>query len=182
LRRPAGSRLVLLFEDEARFGRLSEGRHRCWAPYPERPHAARQIVRQYLYAVAAVNPLDGRLCSLVLPWMDAQTMGVFLRHTAHTFAPDRCVMFLDRAGWHTAGQLHVPRGMKLCSLPAGSPELNPAESLWEHIRENYFGQSPLESLQAVEQRLCTAFQALDQHPETVKSLCGYRWIKTISLT
>src|SRR2546423_9912516 len=114
--------------------------------------------------------------------MAAQPRGVFLRHRPQPFAPARWVMSLAGAGCHTAGQLHVPRGMKLCSLPAGSPELNPAESLWEHIRENYFGQSPLESLQAVEQRLCTAFQALDQHPETVKSLCGYRWIKTISLT
>jgi putative transposase len=174
---------VLLFEGEARFGRISEGRRRCWAPYPERPHAARQVVRQYVYAAAAVSPLDGRLCSLVLPWMDAEMMGVFLRHTAKAFAPDRCVLFLDQAGWHVAEDLRLPRGMKLVFLPARSPELNPTESLWRHIlREHYFGQGPLESLQAVEEGLCAAFHALDQQPELVKSLCGYRWLKTISLT
>jgi DDE superfamily endonuclease len=173
---------VLLFEDEARFGRISEGRRRCWAPYPERPHAARQVVRQYVYAAAAVSPLDGRLCALVLPWMNAETRGVFLRQTAKAFAPDRCILFLDQAGWHVAGELHLPRGMKLVFLPARSPELNPTESLWKHIREHYFGQGPLESLQAVEDGLCAAFHALDQQPELVKSLCGYRWIKTISLT
>jgi hypothetical protein len=54
------------------------------------------------YAAAAVSPLDGRLCSLVLPGMTAETMGVCLRHTAKTFAPDRCILFLDQAGWHVA--------------------------------------------------------------------------------
>jgi hypothetical protein len=173
---------VLLFEDEARFGRISEGQRRCWAPQPERPHAARQVVRQYVYAAAAVSPLDGRLHALVLPWMNAETMGLFLRDTAQAFAPDRCILFLYQAGWHTADDLRLPRGMKLVFLPARSPELNPTENLWKHIRQNYFDQGPLESLQAIEDRLCTAFQALGQQPEVVRTLCGYRWIKTISLT
>jgi hypothetical protein len=176
----AGRPLVLLFQDEARFGRIHEGQRRCWAPFPQRPHAARQVVRQYVYAVAAVSPLDGRLCSLILPWMDAQTMAIFLRVTARTFAAEHCVMFLDRAGWHTATTLRVPRSMTLCSLPARSPELNPVESLWKHIRENYFGQKAIDSLQEVETRLCRAFRALDEHPEVVKSLCGYHWIQITS--
>jgi putative transposase len=171
---------VLLFQDEARFGRITEGQRRCWAPFPQRPHAARQIVRQYLYAVAAVSPLDGRLCSLILPWMDAQTMAIFLRFTARTFAAEHCVMFLDQAGWHTATTLRVPRSLTLCKLPARSPELNPVESLWKHIRENYFGQTVIASLQEVETRLCQAFRALDEHPEVVKSLCSYGWIEAPS--
>ena len=179
-RLPAGQPFVLLFQDEARFGRISEARRRCWAPFPQRPHAARQVVRQYVYAVVAVSPLDGRLCSLVLPWMNAQTMSLFLRHAARSFATERCVMFLDQAGWHLATELHVPRRIHLCSLPAHSPELNPVENLWKHIRQNYFGQGALDSLQEVEERLCRAFQALDQQPEVVKSLCGYWGIRAIS--
>jgi hypothetical protein len=150
------------------------------APFPQRPHAARQVVRQYVYAVAAVSPLDGRLCSVILPWMDAKTMAMFLRVTAQSFAAEHCVMFLDQAGWHTATALRVPRSITLCKLPAHSPELNPVESLWKHIRENYFGQTVIPSLEAVEAQLCKALRALDEQPEVVKSLCGYDWIQTIS--
>ena len=171
---------MLLFQDEARFGRILEGQRRCWAPFPQRPYAARQIVRQYVYAVAAVSPLDGRLCSLILPRMDAQTMAIFLRFTARTFPAEHCVMFLDQAGWHTATTLRVPRSITLCKLPAHSPELNPVESLWKHIRENYFGQTVIHSLEAVEAQLCKALRALDNQPEVVKSLCGYDWIQTIA--
>jgi hypothetical protein len=172
--------LVLLFQDEARFGRIYEGQRRCWAPFPQRPHAARQVVRQYVYAVAAVSPLDGRLCSVILPWMDAKTMAMFLRVTAQSFGAEHCVMFLDQAGWHTATTLCVPRSITLWKLPAHSPELNPVESLWKHIRENYFGQTVIHSLEEVEAQLCKALRALDNQPEVVKSLCGYDWIQTIA--
>ena len=171
---------MLLFQDEARFGRIHEGQHRCWAPFPQRPHAARQVVRQYVYAVAALSPLDGRLCSVILPWMDAKTRAMFLRVTARTFAAEHCVMFLDQAGWHTATALRVPRSISLWKLPAHSPELNPVESLWKHIRENHFGQTVIHSLEEVEARLCKALRELDEQPEVVKSLCGYSWVQTIS--
>ena len=45
-------------------------------------------------------------------------------------------MFLDGAGWHTAHELTVPANMRLLALPPYSPELNPAEHVWEYIREN----------------------------------------------
>ena len=46
-------------------------------------------------------------------------------------------MVLDGAGWHTAGDLRVPPNMHLLRLPAYSPELNPVEHIWDHLRENY---------------------------------------------
>jgi hypothetical protein len=150
------------------------------APFPQRPHAARQVVRQYVYAVAAISPLAGRLCSVILPCMDTKTMAMFLRVTARTFAAEHGVMFLDQAGWHTATALRVPRSITLCKLPAHSPELNPVESLWKYIREHYFGQTVIHSLEEVEARLCNALRELDDQPEVVKSLCGYSWIQIIS--
>jgi hypothetical protein len=112
--------------------------------------------------------------------MDAKTMAMFLRVTARTFAAEHCVMFLDQAGWHTAATLRVPRSITLCKLPARSPELNPVENLWKHIREHYCGQTVIHSLAEVEARLCKALRALDEQPEVVKSLCGYNWIQTTS--
>ena len=50
-----GSRVGLMFQDEARFGRIHEPR-RCWAPQGVRPAVGRQIVRPYSYAYAAVGP------------------------------------------------------------------------------------------------------------------------------
>jgi transposase len=61
----------LLFQEEARFGRISDPR-RCWAPARIRPEVSIQVVREYEYAFAAVSPHDGtlghaRYCPRLMP-------------------------------------------------------------------------------------------------------------------
>ena len=46
-----GRSLRIMFEDEARFGRISDPR-RCWAPYPVRPLVKTAIVQEFTYAFA----------------------------------------------------------------------------------------------------------------------------------
>ena len=53
----------LLFQDKARFGCISNQR-RCWAPWPLRPIVGNQIIREFVYGLAAVSPLNRQLCSL----------------------------------------------------------------------------------------------------------------------
>jgi hypothetical protein len=60
------------------------------------------VIREYICALTAVSPADGQVTSLVMPWVDTETMSVFLRHTARRFRGDLCVMLLDSAGWHRA--------------------------------------------------------------------------------
>ena len=127
----------LLFEDEGRFGRISDTR-RCWVPLPHRAVVGQQVVREYLYSVATVCPQDGSVVALILPWVDAETMSLFLQHAAAEYPGEFCLLFLDRAAWHCAGALQVPVSMRLVFLPPYSPELNPVEHLWDHLRENYF--------------------------------------------
>ena len=59
-------RLRLMFQDEARFGRISDVRH-CWDKKPSRPMVRAMLTQQYTYAYGAVSPLDGRFDSLILP-------------------------------------------------------------------------------------------------------------------
>ena len=177
---PPHRRWRLLFQDEARFGRISDQR-RCWAPWPIRPIVGHQIVREFVYGLAAVSPFDGELCSLILPWVDTETMSVFLAHTAAQFPQEHCLMLLDGAGWHRALALRVPPTLHLLPLPPYSPELNPVEHLWEHLRENYIGNHVFSSLDAVIDQLSTGLQHLHQHPNLVESMTCFDWLKTIPM-
>ncbi len=171
----------LLFQDEARFGRISD-RRRCWAPSPSRPVVARQVVREFLYAFVAVCPLDGQMASLTLPWVDAQTMSLFLAHTARCFSHEYCIVFLDRAGWHIAQELQRPQNLHLEYLPAWSPELNPVEPLWRYLREHYLGHHVFPDLPSVEARVCEGLQALHQNPMRVRSITNFSWLNTLCMT
>jgi len=165
----------LLFQDEARFGRINDAR-RGWAPLPLRPAVSSQLVREYIYAYAAVSPTDGLMSSLVLPWVDTQLMNLFLAHTAACFPDEYCVLFLDGAGWHIARELLVPANMQLLALPPYSPELNPAEHVWEYIRENDMRNRVCDDLDEVINIVTASLHRLHQEPETLRSMIAFPWI------
>jgi hypothetical protein len=171
----------ILFQDEGRFGRISD-RRRCWAPLPSRPLVGHQVIREYVYAVTAVNPFDGKIFSLILPWVDAEGMSVFLRHTTQAFEGEACIMILDGAGWHRANNLHVPKTIRLIPLPPYSPELNPVEHIWAWLRDNTFQNMVFETLDQVMDTLCDALKNLSVKPDLVKSLTSFEWLTTLSLT
>jgi transposase len=170
-----GRHLRLMFQDEARFGRINDPR-RCWAPKGVRPQVGLQIVREYTYAFGAVSPHDGILDSLVLPVVTAEAMSIFLEEVARRHSEEFILMFLDGAGWHRANDLAVPGNMRLEALPPYSPQLNPVEHIWDEIREKWFANEVFDSLDAVEDRLVEALIALENNRELVASTTGFDWI------
>jgi hypothetical protein len=175
-----GRRVRLMFQDEGRFGLLGAPR-RCWAPHGLRPVVGARLQRRYLYAFTAVSPHDGVLDSLVLPWVSAQTMSMFLGEVAQRHAEEFIVMVMDRAGWHIAGELLVPSNMRLVLLPPYSPELNPAEHLWEALREERFANTVFADLDVIETVLTDGLRDLESDPLKTQSLTGFDWITSISL-
>jgi hypothetical protein len=147
-------RLRLMFQYEGRFGLLGTP-CRCWAPRHFRPVVGARLLRKYLYAFAAVSPHDGVLDSLILPWVNAATMSLFLAEVAARHADEFIVMVMDEAGWHLAGTLEVPPTTRVVFLPPYSPELNPAEHVWEALREDWFANTVFADLDAVEEACTT---------------------------
>lgn len=154
---------------------------RCWAPTGLRPNVHYQVIREFVYALAAVHPPTGSLISLVMPWVDTTTMSIFLAHLAHAFPDELLVVLLDGAGWHHARELTIPPTVALLFLPPYSPQLNPAEHIWDHLRENDFANKTFEDLVFVEDTLCSGLHSLTNHPETVRSLTYFDWLKTLPL-
>lgn len=84
------------YEDEARFGRISQT-VRCWAPPSNRPTVAKQHIREYLYVYSAVCPWSGENFSLILPYTNSKTMEIFLRELSKFYKEYRIVLVTDNA-------------------------------------------------------------------------------------
>jgi len=164
-----------MFQDEGRFGRITTPR-RCWAPKGIRPIVGSQLVREYTYVYAAVSPVDGVMDSLILPEVNADLLSLFLDEVSRRHPDEYIVMFLDGASWHHAINLSVPSNMRLSILPPYSPELNPAEHIWDEIREKWFPNLVFNSMPAVENTLVDSLVALERDRDRIKSLTGFDWI------
>jgi len=170
----------LMFQDEGRFGLLGKPR-RCWAPVGVRPVVGARLVRKFSYVFAAVSPHDGVMDSLILPWVNAQTMSLFLSTVAQRHPDEFVVMVMDQAGWHIARELEVPENMRLVLLPPYSPEINPAEHIWDALREDCIGNTVFNSLDTADKALSAGLLSFELNPFRMQSLTGFKWSTSISL-
>ena len=162
-------------QDEARFGRINDPK-RCWSPKRTRPTVGKQIIREYTYAYGAVSPRDGAADFLILPVMTAVAMKVFLDELARRHDGQYILMIYDGAPCHSPGALNIPDTMTVRTLPPYSPQLNPVENIWDDMREKFFANIVLESMDAVENKIFEACLHYEENTETVRSITAFPWI------
>ena len=76
--------------------------------------------------------------ALVLPYVNTEAMQLFLDRCSATIDEDEHIeMMLDQAGWHGAKALVVPSNITLVPLPPCSPDLNPVERVWLHLKDRF---------------------------------------------
>ncbi len=108
-----------MFQDEARFGRIGDPR-KCRAPALLRPIVKSALVREYVYAYAAISPQDGVIDWMLGGKMDTVSMGAFLRQVSHKHPEEFVMMVVDGAPFHRAEHLRVPKNMVLVMCDFGA--------------------------------------------------------------
>lgn len=172
-------RIELWFQDEARVGQKGRVCHRWWLK-GQRPPGLCDNRFEWVYIFAALCPATGADVALVMPEVSTTAMNLFLAEVSKTLAPDvHAVMVLDQAGWHTAKALAVPDNITLVTQPPYSPELNPVERVWLHLRETYLSFRVFPDREAIFQACCDAWNALTAEEGRIKSLTCYPWIKRL---
>jgi hypothetical protein len=161
--------------DEGRFGRISNLTD-CWAPAPVRPKVPRQVVRESLYAFAAVAPIRGELVHRLCAKCDTAAMSLFLLDLLSIWPDEPIMLVLDGAGWHKAKTLPVPERLRLFHLPPCCPECSPSEHIWDESREKGFANQLFATLDDVEVRLKTQLDELAADKLRPRSLTQFPWI------
>lgn len=161
---------ALFWGDEMRVGLLGQVRRR-WTPRGVKLRQRVQFGRVWRYLALAVEGRQGRLAWTWTENMKGVSLAQAVRHWQE--AAVEAVVW-DRAGGH---RTHIVRavGLPLIEQPAGSPELNPAERIFEELRraiEGRFYQTIEDKIAAVEHELA----ALAADPARVRSLAGWTWI------
>ena len=115
--------------------------------------------------------------ALVMPDVNTEAMQHFLDGFAATVRDDEHVaMVLDQAGWHGAKALVVPSNITLVPLPSYSPELNPVERVWLHLKERFLSHRLLADYDAIADAASQAWNRLVAEAGRLTSLCSYPWI------
>lgn len=147
---------------------------RVWGLRGVKVHQRLQLAYKWRYLFLAVNARAGKLHWCWLDSMAAEqtvaAVGGLRKHT------EIAALVWDGAPSHRSeGAREL--GMPLIGLPPYSPELNPAERVFQEIRRAIEGKVYAtlgDKVMAVEEFL-TEFEA---KPDRVRSLTWWNWIKT----
>ena len=173
---PEAEQVELWAEDEARLG-LKPVIRRVWAPVGKRPVARFKRGYEWTYLYGFVRPESGEVFWLILPTVNVELFSMALKGFAEEVGAGkdkRILLVVDRAGWHTGGEVEVPEGIHLEFLPSGSPELQPAERLWPLTNEAV-ANGLFEEIEELEEALAERCVELLDQTEAIRDLTNYHW-------
>lgn len=167
--------MTVWFQDEMRLGQKNP-RTRRWARRGTRPRALADLRTQSAYLFGAICPELGAGAAVVMPRANTQAMQHQLDEIARCCEPGtHAVIVLDQAGWHTTGKLLLPENVSLLELPPKSPELNPAENVWQFLRQTKLSNRIFDDYDAVVTAACEAWNSLIADPDRIKSIASRKW-------
>jgi len=160
----------IYWSDEMRIGLIGQVR-RVWASQGVKVVQKVEYQYEWAYLNLAVNGLTG---SLLWQWTQNMKAGAIAPVVQAWADQDvRCLVW-DRARGHR-GEAYAAIDVQRIEQPPYSPELNPAERIFEYLRdkvEGFLYGTITRKKQAVEREL----QALAANPDRVKSLAAWHWI------
>ncbi len=131
----------------------------------------------------AVRPGTDEAFALVMTEVGAAAMQAFLDRFAATLRNGvHAALMLDGAGWHTAGAIVVPDNVSLVFLPPYSPQLNPVERVWLHLRERYLSLRLFADLDAIIDGCSDAWNRLIAETGRIASLTNYPYLQKVSIS
>ncbi len=125
----------------------------------------------YLYGL--VEPKSGENFFWEFSHMDSACFQVYLQEFARAYPEDLHIIQLDNGPLHTAKKLQLPPNIVLLFQPAHSPELNPIERLWEHLKGQLRWQV-FKDIKHLQERVRELLNNLEL--DVITSLTGWTYI------
>ena len=98
---------------------MGTGRRETHGPLQQRGY-------KWTYLYGFVRPGSGQVFWMILPTVNTELFSLALGEFAKEVGVGKerhILLILDKAGWHTGGEVELPKGIHLEFLPKGSPEL-----------------------------------------------------------
>jgi transposase len=163
----------VLFFDEARFGthtKIGYG----WFKKGKRTPVKVKIGYKAFYVYSAVSAKTGSNFSASFPCVNTECMNAFLKNLAENYPNQKIAIIMDGAGWHKSQDLELPKNVDIFLLPPYSPELNPVERFWRHLKQNVMHNRIFENLDTLESALDIFIKSLSN--SAIAQLCKNNYL------
>jgi len=175
---PKGVPVRIWVADEHRYGLISVLR-KVWTLrgcHPTAPYNTR-YQWGYLYSALEVDGA-GKAQALFADGVCLEMSRAFLDQIGRSDPSSTHIVIWDQAGFHqktTTPPEELPENVRILSLPAYSPELNPVERIGDLIKDRT-GNTIFKSLDDIQKSITEKLRPIWETPERVRSLIGNGWM------
>jgi transposase len=114
-----------------------------------------------------------------MPYANTQAMQKHLEQISLSITANaHGIVVMDRAGWHKSAALNIPENLSILFLPPYSPELNPAENIWQYLRQNWLSNRVFKTWDDIVDACCQAWNRLTSETGRIRSIASRNWAVT----
>jgi transposase len=163
---------ILYFEDESGIS-LAPVIGKTWSPKGKTPVVQVSGARGGVLAMSAVSPTGRIRFRLEDRKINAKVMIEFLRQIGKTHPKRKVAVVMDRAPCHMAKRLNNfidnQKQLKVFYIPPYSPELNPDEKAWRHLKHVSLKNRAAKNKAHLSRMVVGALRQMQQNPNLVKN-------------
>ena len=126
----------LYFQDESRFG-LKTHIGRCLTARGVKPIVQYQHAFKNTYLYGSFSPINGDSFVYEIQGTTSEIFYEYIKAFSQYKKDEMKIIIIDNAGFHSLSRYEIPDNIAFIRIPPYSPELNPSEKIWAHIKKDY---------------------------------------------
>jgi len=159
----------LYFQDESRFGLMTKQK-RVLVSKGVKPIGKYQHSYQSFWLWGCFSPITGNSFYRETSSVSNDLFEGFLNDFSKQNPKELKILIIDNAGFHASKNITIPENIKLIRIPPYTPELNPAEKVWQWMKERV-AMKFFEDLESLKKKITEVITQLKS--ERIKSITGY---------
>lgn len=159
----------LYFQDESRFGLMTKQK-RVLVSKGIKPVGKYQHSYQWLWLWGCFSPITGDDFYWETPFVSNDIFEAFLTDFSRQKPKQLKIIIIDNAGFHACQNICVPDNIRLIRIPPYAPELNPAEKVWQWMKDKV-AMKFYKDIPMLQNKITEMVRELK--PDLVKSITSY---------
>ncbi len=159
----------LYFQDESRFGLITKQK-RVITAMGIKPIGKYKHSYQYKWLWGSFSPITGETFCMTTNGICKELFLKYLEDFSRHKPDELKIIVIDNASFHSTKDHQLPKNIILMPIPPYSPELNPAEKVWQWMK-NKIAMKIYDTLDILETKIDELLKTIEN--ELVKSITGY---------
>lgn len=161
-------------QDESRVGLITKQK-RVITAKGIKPIGTYKHSYKYFWIWGSFSPITGDSHYMISDGVSKNAFIAYLNDLALHNPRELKLVIIDNAAFHSTKDVELPENIILIPLPPYSPELNPAEKMWQWFKDK-IAMKMFKSIENLEQKVIELIKITDN--EKIKSITSYPYLKT----